>query len=98
MHQPIPEDDRSAMAKAIGRASEASTVAFTIGICFLLGYWLDSSLQSRPLFSVIGLVLGLITAFVQLIKLSKRIGQGTTTATGPESEAGSSEPESADND
>ena len=70
VHQQIPEDDRSAMAKAIGRASEASTVAFTIGICFLLGYWLDYSLKTSPLFSVIGLALGMITAFLQLLKLA----------------------------
>ena len=73
VHQQIPEDDRSAMAKAIGRASEASTVAFTIGICFLLGYWLDYSLETSPLFSVIGLALGMITAFLQLLKLAQRI-------------------------
>ena len=61
------------MAKAIGRASEASTVAFTIGLCFVLGYWLDRTLQTSPLFSVVGLALGLITAFFQLLKLSRRI-------------------------
>ena len=81
MHQPPPEDDRSAMAKAIGRASEASTVAFTIGICFILGYWIDRSLGTSPLFSVAGLALGMITAFLQLIKLARRIGQPPSVET-----------------
>ena len=81
MHQPPPVDDRSAMAKAIGRASEASTVAFTIGICFLVGYWIDRSAGTSPLFSVIGLALGMVTAFLQLIKLARRIGQPPSVVT-----------------
>ena len=92
MSQPPPVDDRSAMAKAIGRASEASTVAFTIGICFIFGYWIDRSLGTTPLFSVIGLTLGMITAFLQLIKLAQRIGQPTST------EMRSQQPEASDNE
>ena len=93
MHQQIPEDDRSAMAKAIGRASEASTLAFTIGICFLLGYWLDYALKTSPLFSVIGLALGMVTAFRQLLKLAQRISNPPAV---PEKEPASNENQNPD--
>ena len=61
------------MAKAMGRASEASTIGFTIAICFVVGFWLDRWLETSPILSVVGLGLGLATAFAQLMAMIRRL-------------------------
>ena len=74
----VPIDDRSSMAKAMGRASEASTIGFSIAICFVIGYWCDRWLGTSPIFAVVGLGLGLATAFLQLLKLIKKLPDSDT--------------------
>jgi F0F1-type ATP synthase assembly protein I len=50
-------------------------MVFTIAICFLLGYVLDRGIGSSPVFSLIGLALGLFTAFSQLIKMANKMSR-----------------------
>ena len=60
------------MAKAIGKASEVTTIAFMMVVPVLLGYWLDVYLGTVPLFAITGLVLGMTSGIWQLIKLVNR--------------------------
>ena len=80
MDEQTPVDDRSALAKAIGRASEVSTLAFTIAICFLLGYWLDNLCGTSPILAILGMTLGLVTAFRQLYKMAMRLSADDSSA------------------
>jgi len=66
------DDDRSPMARAVGKASEVTTIAFMMVLPVLLGYWLDVALSTLPLFAIIGLVLGMSCGIWQLIKLVNR--------------------------
>lgn len=67
-----PQDDRSPVAQAIGKASEITTIAFAMVLPILLGYWLDQALGTIPLFVILGLVLGMTSGIWQLIKLVNR--------------------------
>ena len=61
------------MAKAIGKASEVTTIAFMMVLPVLIGYWLDAYLfDTLPLCAIIGLVLGMTCGIWQLIKLVNR--------------------------
>ncbi len=60
------------MAKAIGKATEVTTIAFMMVLPVLFGYWLDVYLNTLPLFAIIGLVLGMACGISQLIKLVNR--------------------------
>ena len=62
----------------MGRASEASTIGFTVVICFVIGFWLDRWLETGPILSVVGLGLGLVTAFMQLLRMIRRLPNSDT--------------------
>lgn len=71
-----PLDDRSSVAKGIGKASQVTAIAFIMVLPMLFGYWLDRYLLTLPLFVLIGLVFGLVAGIVQLIKLVNRPNAG----------------------
>lgn len=60
------------MAKAVGKASEVTTIAFMMVLPILPGYWLDLYFGTVPLFAIAGLVLGMLCGVWQLIKLVNR--------------------------
>jgi F0F1-type ATP synthase assembly protein I len=37
----------------------------------LIGYWLDHRLNSRPLFLILGVVVGFVTATLSLLQMTK---------------------------
>ncbi len=61
------------MAKGMGRASEVTTIGLSVVVCFVIGYLADRWLGTSPILAVVGLVLGLLTAFLQLMQLIKRL-------------------------
>lgn len=74
--EPPKMDDRSPMAKAVGKASEVTTIAFMMVLPVLPGYWLDTYLNTLPLCSIVGLVLGMTCGIWQLIKMVNRKPHG----------------------
>ena len=86
MSDPGPSrDDRSPVAKAIGKASEITTIAFMMALPILLGYWLDLYLGTVPLFAIIGLVLGMSCGIWLLIRLVNRQSPTSASALGDRS-------------
>jgi len=71
-----PEQPRDDNAKGWARAlrdagpylSLGVTLAASIGLGLLLGYWIDGKLGTRPIFFLIGAVLGLLTAGVYFFR------------------------------
>jgi F0F1-type ATP synthase assembly protein I len=64
-----PEDDRSAMAKAMSLVSQITAIALMMVLPALVGYFVDRGISTLPLFTVIGMLLGLAAAIYQLVKL-----------------------------
>jgi len=44
-------------------------IAFCIIFSLLLGLWIDDKVHTRPLFTLMGLVLGLVTAFLGVYRM-----------------------------
>jgi F0F1-type ATP synthase assembly protein I len=62
-------DDRSAMANAIAWSSRITSVALEMGLPGALGYWIDQKLGTWILFLVLGLVLGMTTGMIHLLRM-----------------------------
>jgi F0F1-type ATP synthase assembly protein I len=78
VNDPRPQDDRSTYAKAIEKASQVTTVALVMVVPSLLGYWLDSWLRTVPLFTALGLLIGMPAGIWQLIRMVNRDTPGST--------------------
>ncbi len=76
-----PIDDRSQTARAFDLATQLTTIALMMGLPALPGYWLDNWLGVLPLFTLLGLTIGLSVGFIQLIRLVRKLDQ-------PDSERG----------
>ena len=63
-------DDQAFYALLYLWAGRASTVAFGMVIPALIGVWLDRLLGTVFLFAILGVILGLVLAFWQLIKFA----------------------------
>jgi F0F1-type ATP synthase assembly protein I len=61
-------------------ALQVLEVGWFIGLAILLGIlgglWLDNRLSTRPLFTIVGLILGLVVAIVGAVKLIMPIIKG----------------------
>ena len=64
-------DDRLPMAKAYQRATRGVTVAVSMVIPGMLGYWLDSRLGTRALFTILGFALGMTLGMIELIRMAQ---------------------------
>ena len=69
-------DDRSPMAKAIDQAAEVFTACLMMVLPGVGGYFLDKSLKTLVLFTLLGFLFGSVAATWQIIKLVKRPTQG----------------------
>jgi len=59
---------------ALGEASKISISLVMFPIVFLFaGLWLDKKLSTVPLFIILGIIAGVISAIYQLVKLKKDI-------------------------
>ena len=70
-----PKDTRSPIAKAMDLVSQITSIGLTAVLPALGGYFLDGWLETKVLFVILGLVLGLIMAGQQLKKLVKKLEQ-----------------------
>lgn len=66
-----PPDDRSRLAQAYGIASLGLTVAIGMVVPGLLGYWLDSKLGTKAVFTILGFGLGMTLGITQLVRLAR---------------------------
>ena len=62
-------DDRSAMAKAMSKASELTAISLMTIVPALIGIWIDRQLSTVILFTLLGLFFGMLGAGLQLKKL-----------------------------
>lgn len=65
-------DDRSALAVATAWASLATTVALEMTLPALAGHWLDGRWGTRPLFVLLGAMLGLAIGLMHLLRMSAK--------------------------
>ena len=63
------------MAKALDLVSQITSIGLTAVVPALGGYFLDGWLGTKLLFVLLGLVVGLILAGLQLMKLVKKLEQ-----------------------
>ena len=62
------QDDRSPTAKAISKVAEITTISLMMIIPAIIGYFIDQQLGTFILCTGIGLVLGIASAVLQLMK------------------------------
>jgi len=62
-------DDRSATAKALSKSSEVTSISLLMIVPALIGYVLDQWLGTGFILMVVGLLLGMFGAGMQLMKL-----------------------------
>ncbi len=72
------DDGRSSVALALQKAGPFLHMGWTIAISVTLGaglgYWLDKQLDTSPWLLIVGSILGIVGGFVELIRLTKKIG------------------------
>jgi F0F1-type ATP synthase assembly protein I len=64
-------DDRSPFALAYEWTARITTISLELIIPVLAGFWLDERLHLTPLFLVLGVILGFVTAMLSLVRLTK---------------------------
>ena len=69
---PQEEDLRSPLAIGISWSVTLSGIAMQAVLPCLIGLWLDRRFGTGMLFFFVGLVLGMVSATVNLIKISKK--------------------------
>lgn len=62
-------DDRSPVAKSLSKASEITAICMLMIVPGLIGYWIDQKVGSRVVFTLLGLILGMSGAVLQLVRL-----------------------------
>ncbi len=62
-------DDRSVMAKSMAKVSELMAISLMMIVPALIGIWIDRMLSTVMLFTILGLVFGMIGAGYQLVAL-----------------------------
>ena len=65
----LPIDDRSPSAKAMSKVSEILACCLMMIIPALIGVWLDRTFSTMILFTLLGLVIGVTGAVLQLKRL-----------------------------
>lgn len=74
-------DDRSAMAKAMSKASELTAISLMMIVPALIGIWIDRQLSTVLVFTLLGLFLGMFGAGYQLMRLVSVPKRNDTSAT-----------------
>lgn len=64
-------DDRSPYAVAYEWTARITSISLELIIPILVGVWLDQWLHLTPLFLIVGVTLGFVTATLSLIRLTK---------------------------
>jgi F0F1-type ATP synthase assembly protein I len=64
-------DDRSPYAAAYEWTARITSISLELIIPILAGFWLDQWLHLTPLFLIVGVILGFLTATLSLVRLTK---------------------------
>lgn len=62
-------DDRSAMAKAMSKASQLTAISLMMIVPALIGIFIDRQLSTAIVFTILGLFFGMFGAGYQLMRL-----------------------------
>lgn len=65
-------DDRSALAIGYVWSVRIMTLALEVALLAFGGHWLDGQLKTKPVFVLVGSVLGLTLFFVHLIAIARQ--------------------------
>lgn len=71
-------DDRSSKAAAYQWAYRIMTVSLEMVLPGVGGYWVDSRLGTRPLFTLLGFGLGMAGGFWHLLRMTNVVGEKLT--------------------
>lgn len=71
-------DDRSSKAAAYQWAYRIMTVSLEMVLPGVGGYWVDSRLGTRPLFTLLGFGLGMASGFWHLLRMTNVVGEKRT--------------------
>jgi len=71
LHVTEHRDDRSPFALAYEWSARMTSISLELVAPTLIGYWLDQRLHSLPLFLILGVTLGFVTATLSLLRLTK---------------------------
>ena len=71
------EDTRSPMAKALDLVSQISTISLMSVLPAVGGYFVDLWLNTKVVFILIGLALGMTVGGIQLMKLVKKLEESS---------------------
>jgi F0F1-type ATP synthase assembly protein I len=71
-----PPDDRSPLAQAIGISSHITAIALEMAVPGLIGLWLDRRLGTVMVFLVLGMILGVVTGVIHMVRFAKSAGSG----------------------
>jgi len=66
-----PEDDRTAVAVAYAWATRIIALSASMVVPALVGAWIDQKLNTKIVFLLLGLALGVAAAVVQLMRIVK---------------------------
>ena len=53
----------------------ALAIPWMIGVPTLIGWWIDKKYETAPVWFIVGLVAGLVTTAVDIVRLMRRFGQ-----------------------
>ena len=84
-----PSDQRSNTAKAYQLASKVTSICIQTVLPMVIGYWFDEWSGRTPLFTVCGLVLGMLMGTISFINFVRQLSVSTkNSAQGHRSEDG----------
>lgn len=66
-------DDRSPSAKALAVVSQITSISLSGALPLVIGYALDSWLNTRPVLLIVGGLFGAVTAVYLMIQLVRRL-------------------------
>ena len=72
-------DDRSIMAQAIAWSSRVTTISLEMVIPGMIGCWIDRKLGTVMLFLVVGMVFGVTSGMIHLIRWTAQPGAGPSS-------------------
>ena len=84
-------DDRSPIAKALSKVAQITTISLMMVIPAIIGYFIDQYFGTVILFTAVGLVLGMVSAIWQLIKLVAQMEQSDRKSSQNDTKDGDSE-------
>jgi F0F1-type ATP synthase assembly protein I len=63
-----PEEEEAMLVAMARLSGHGLTLAMAVGLFFLLGWWVDGRLGSRPLFAIVGALIGAAGGFYHILQ------------------------------